>query len=369
MKPLRVVIAAPWGERAGGAEQMLWTLLRHLDRERIEPILVFLSPGPFAGESSALGFESLTIDAGRLRQPRAYASAVRRLAALIRERKPDLVAAWSAKAHLYLGVANVLARSGAPAVWWQHGITTGGGIDRTATLIRARAIGCSSEACATAQSRLRPRRRTFVVYPGVELETAEHRVSRAELGIPEDAWVVGSVGRLQPSKGHARVISAVAELREQGIPAVGLIVGGESFGLSRGHAAELAHLVDERGLGTAIVFTGQVERSTPYYAVMDAVALASDAEGFGLTVVEALLAQCPVVTCTPGGPAEIIEHGVSGLVVDSAGLTGALAAIATDAELARSLASAGVQRAATFAGDRSARLFTDAAQRLSRGAD
>jgi glycosyltransferase involved in cell wall biosynthesis len=366
VKPLRVLIVAPWGERAGGSEQMLWALLRHINRDRIEAVVVFLAPGPFAEEVSGLGFDSLTIAAGRLRQPRAYASAVRRLAELIRAQKPDLVAAWSAKAHLYLGVANVLARSGAPAVWWQHGITTGGGIDRTATVIRARAIGCSSEACAAAQSRLHPRRRTFVVYPGVEPEPADHLLSRAELGIPEDAWVVGSVGRLQPSKGHARVISAVAALREQGIPAAGLIVGGEAFGLSRGHAAELAHLVDELDLGDAIVFTGQVERSTPYYAVMDAVAVASDAEGFGLTVVEALLAQRPVVTCAAGGPAEIIEHGVSGLVVDDEGLTGALAAIATDEELARSLAAAGAQRATTFDADQSARVFTDAVQRLLR---
>jgi glycosyltransferase involved in cell wall biosynthesis len=356
--PLRAVIATPWGERAGGAEQMLWTILRHLDRTKIEPELVFLSPGPFAGEVSSLGIPTRTVSAGRLRQPINYVRALAALARLIRERNPDIVIAWSAKAHIYLGMANLLTRSRRPAIWWQHGIPSGHWLDRLATLIPATAVGCSSHPCEEAQLRLRPQRRTFVVHPGVEARGPRSGTSRSKLGIPDDAWVVGSVGRLQPWKGHDRVIAAVADLRQRDIGAFALIIGGESFGLSQGYAKDLQALARTEGVQDHVLFTGHVPNPTDYHRLMDVFVNASDNEPFGIALVEAMAAGLPVVASRRGGPAEIIEDCVSGLLFEPCGLSDALAILAHDDVFARGLAAAGAERARSlFAAPRAAGEF------------
>jgi glycosyltransferase involved in cell wall biosynthesis len=360
VKPLRVLIVAPWGEREGGAEQMLWSLLRHVDRSRIEPEVVFLSPGPLVTDVAALGIAAQTLPSGRLRDPVTYVRTVAKLAGRLRRTQPDVVVAWSAKAHLYLGMANLFRERRRPAVWWQHAIPAGHWIDRAATLVPAAAIGCSSQASAAAQSRALPRRRTFVVYPGVEIDPVRQAVARADLGISEDAWVVGSVGRLQPWKGHDRVISAVADLRRRAIPAVGLIVGGEAFGLSPGYATRLADRARELGVIENVVFTGQVGRADSYLGAMNVFVNASDGEPFGIALVEAMAARRPVVAFAQGGPTEIIEDGVSGLLTDRHELVDTLERLARDEPLARALADGGAARAAAFSADRAAAEFRDA---------
>ena len=100
MTPLRPLIVAPWGERLGGAEEMLWTFLTHCDRERLEPSVVFLADGPLVGAVRGLGMGAATIPAGRLRHPGDLPRTVRRLGAVLRRRRPDLLLSWSAKAHL-----------------------------------------------------------------------------------------------------------------------------------------------------------------------------------------------------------------------------------------------------------------------------
>jgi glycosyltransferase involved in cell wall biosynthesis len=333
-----VQVVAPWAERAGGAEEMLWTMLNELDRSLISPELVFLRDGSLVQEVRSVGVRADVVPTGRLRQVPSYVSAVTRLSQLVRQRRPDVVLAWSAKAHLYAGVAAAIAR--VPAVWWQHAIPDGHWIDRLATMVPARAVGCSSVACAAGQSLVRPRRRTFVVHPGIDVDRRRPSVSRSELGLPPDAFVVGVVGRLQPWKRQDTVIRTTRELRLQGIPACALIVGGEAFGLSPGYGEDLRRLVQELGLEAHVKFTGQVADARPYYAVMDACVNASDAEPFGITVLEAMAVGVPVVARRRGGPSEIIDDERTGLLADD-DLTGALARLAHDHELRTRLGEAG----------------------------
>lgn len=328
---------------------MLWMFLRHLDRTQIEPEVGFLSPGAFVDEVTKLGISTWSMHASRLRNPFGYIRTVTGLAARLRNERPDAVLAWSAKAHVYLGAAALVARSRSRVLWWQHGITTGHWLDRLATLVPADGIGCSSHACEAAQTRLAPRRRTFVAYPGVELAQAACPITRDELGIDTGAFVVGIVGRLQPWKGQSKVIHAVAELRRRRVPAVALIVGGSAFGLSLGYASELNDLSQHLGVAKWVVFTGQVPEAGPYYPLMDVVVNASTREPFGIAIVEAMAAGRPVVAFADGGPAEIIENGVGGVLVPEDGLVAALAAFEADPVFAASVGSKGRERVrATF---------------------
>jgi glycosyltransferase involved in cell wall biosynthesis len=313
------VVVAPWAERLGGAENMLWTLLKHVDRGRVKLVVVFLEPGLFADEVRQLGLHAEVLSADRLRNVRSYVRAVRVLAAILRRERPDLLLNWFPKTQLYGAPAAVLAGMGERVVWWQHGIPKGHWLDRLATLLPTRAIGCSSRHSAEAQARLWPHRQTLVVCPGVELVDPpgpeEVAQVRSQLGVPSGRPVVGIVGRLQPWKRQHHLIRALAELRNEGIDAHGLIVGGNAWNLSPGYEERLHRLVDELGLRDSVTFTGQVPDATPYIAAMDVLVNASEHEPFGIVLLEALALGVPVVAAASAGPTEIVEDGVSGFLV------------------------------------------------------
>src|SRR5690242_18703804 len=140
---MRIIITLPYGQRLGGAESMLWTLLRHFDRSRLQAHVVVLEPGPFESEIAELGISTTVIAAGRLRQVHRSTGVVRELARLFRREQPDLIINWLSKTQIYGAVAAQLAGFTGSVIWWQHGTPNGHWIDRLATALPARAVGCS----------------------------------------------------------------------------------------------------------------------------------------------------------------------------------------------------------------------------------
>ena len=329
---MRVIFVVPWGERLGGAEQKLMTILRYVDRERIDPTVVFLGDGPWVHEVRALGIPAEVFPSGRLRQPLRFARTVVAITRSLRRRRPDVVIAWSAKTHLYVGPASLLSGLRRRALWWQLNIPTGEWIDRLATLVPARAVACSSGAAAKGQSALWPRRQTLVVQPGVSqpvLPPAEDVAAlRKRLGIPAERVVIGIVGRLQPWKRQDLVLRATAILLDGGLDVHALIVGGTPYGFSLEYPAALDRLANELGIADRIAFTGQVADPTVYLAAMDVFVLATAAEPFGLVLLEAMAMGRAVVAYDAGGPAEIVEQGVSGVLIPESGPAGLAQAIA-----------------------------------------
>lgn len=348
---MKVVITVPWARRLGGAETMLWTLLRQVDRSRLQPLVVFFERGPFEREVAALGHGTMVIPAGRLRQAERAAAAVRRLAGALRGTQPDVLLNWSPKTHLYGAAAAALARVPCPVVWWQHGVTSGHWMDRLATLLPASAVGCSSGIAARQQAGLRPRRRTFVVYPGIEsphLSASAARVAlRRRLNIPEHGFVAGIVGRLEPTKGQHHFIRALADLRRRGHDVHGLVVGGTAYDLSPEYEPSLRALVDELGLQSVVTFTGQAPDAGPYIDLMDVLVSASAVESFGIVLVEAMARGVSVVAVDAAGPAEIVQPGRSGLLVerpDPLLLAGAIESLVVDLKLREQIAAGGRAR-------------------------
>jgi glycosyltransferase involved in cell wall biosynthesis len=335
---MRVVITVPWGLRAGGAETMLWTFLRHLDRDRVDPVVVFLADGPFASEVSGLGFETIVIPAGRLREGRHVAQAVRRVRRVV-ETGCDAVLNWTAKSHVYGGTAATAAGMSCRTIWWQHGVPDGHWLDRLATAIPARAIGCSSHSSARAQARLRPHRPTFVVHPGIDSRCLRSDARESERHNARER-IVGTVGRLQPGKGQDRFIAAVAELRRRGHPVRGLIVGGNSHNLSPGFESRLRQLAAECGIAPFITFTGHVDDPAEQIQMMDVLVSASETESFGIVLLEAMALGVPVMASAEGGPLEIIEPDQSGVLVkwpSTESFVDALERVFADSEFRRRL--------------------------------
>jgi glycosyltransferase involved in cell wall biosynthesis len=350
----RLVIVAPWGERNGGAEMMLWSFLRRLADTSLEAHVVFLQPGPFEREVAALGVPTHVVAAGRLRSPGAFGRTVRRLRALLRRLEAEVVVSWATKAQLYAAPAALLARRGVPLVWLQHGVTRGDLLDRVATCLPATAICCSSDAAASAQAQLRPGRRLFVINPGVDPAPPDPRpraLQRRALGLPDDRFVAGVVGRWQPGKGQDRFLLALAELRRRGLDVHGVLVGGDAFGLSPAFADGVRAMVGELGLDDRVTLTGQVPDATCYIRTFDVLVCPSTTESFGIALVEAMLAGVPVVSTAKGGPASFIEPGVSGVMVESRSpeaIADGVEALLVDPARRSRMAAAGRAEAARF---------------------
>ena len=312
---MRILVTVPWAEALGGAEAMLQANLDGAREAGHEMELVFLEPGPWAEELRGRGFRVDIVPAGRLREPHRFVLAVWRLTRLLRRRRPDLVLNWAAKTQLYGAPAAVLAGLGGRVVWWQQLIPDGNWIDRAATLLPARAVGCYSGAAARAQERMFPTRHTFVVAAGAPIPEPSNASAPLELepGVP----VVGLVGRLQPWKGQDRLLRAHALLRDRGLHLHTVLVGGDAYGFSAEYAASLPRLATELGLDGQVTFTGQVPDAGPYVEQMDVLVNASDPEPFGIVLLEGMSQGVAVVAVDSGGPGEFVESGVTGMLARS----------------------------------------------------
>ena len=324
---------------------MLWTILRHLDRERFEPVVVFLSPGPFEREVAEIGIRTYVVPVGRLRQVGRVGRALVALARIMREERPDVILNFIVTAQLYGAAAALLARRGRRVAWWQHDLPGRQPVDRLATLLPARAVLASSTTTAEAQARRRPRRPAFAVLPGIPepaaAPPAEVGALRAKLGIPDGRAVVGIVGRLQGWKGQHRVLEAVALLRERGRDVHALVVGGTQHGVEAEYEEGLRRRAAQPDLADRVTFTGQVERTGPYFQLMDVAVNASDPEPFGLVVLEAMALGVPALAVGSVGPREILDGGRAGVLVpsgDPEDLAAGIERLIADPELARELA-------------------------------
>jgi 1,2-diacylglycerol 3-alpha-glucosyltransferase len=171
------------------------------------------------------------------------------------------------------------------------------------------------------------------------------RRARAELGIAEDAPLVAFIGRLAKEKSIDMILRALPALVER-LPAAKLLVMGE--GPERPALEALAGELCPPG---SFLFAGSRPWSgiPEYYRAADVFVTASATETQGLTVLEAMAAEVPVAARRDPSFASMIEDGVDGLLFSDPGqLTEALLLALTDKARARSLVSAGREKAGEY---------------------
>ncbi len=178
-------------------------------------------------------------------------------------------------------------------------------------------------------------------------------VARAALGLPLERPVALVAAHLHSWKGHDIAIRAVACFAPAERPLL-VIAGGDLYGAeSRVYRDELLELVSSLGLEDDVVFLGGVSDMAAVFGAADVfVHAARRPEGFGRVIVEAWLADCPVVATALGGVLELVDPGVTGLLVppdNAAAIAAAVKAVLGDAELRRQLVANGRAHAANFA--------------------
>jgi glycosyltransferase involved in cell wall biosynthesis len=159
-----------------------------------------------------------------------------------------------------------------------------------------------------------------VVYNGIRTDHFRPRTASAELraryGIPADALVLGTVGRLAEIKRQDILIRGFAKLRSQ-VPNLHLLLVGD--GVMR---EPLSDLAADLGIGEFVHFAGYQSDTASYLGLMSVFALTSRSEGMPLGILEAWAAGVPVVASRVGGVPELIEHDRNGLLFDAGDVDG-----------------------------------------------
>jgi glycosyltransferase involved in cell wall biosynthesis len=184
-------------------------------------------------------------------------------------------------------------------------------------LRRAPIVMCVSAKQAEQIAKMRGNRRKPVVIPNAMLppysrKTGEAAVSRQQLGIPEEAFVFGSVGRLSAEKGHRFMISAFHEA----CAAPGLQQPLRLIVIGDGREQEaLENQASELGVGDKVHFAGYQGNCDEWMRLFDCMVQPSLTEGTPNSVLEALCLQVPVVATAVGGVPDLIVDRQNGLLV------------------------------------------------------
>lgn len=190
-----------------------------------------------------------------------------------------------------------------------------------------------------------PEQKVTIVYEGVgipAIPTVERRAAaRSRWGVAADTFLLGCVGVLSPDKGQECLIHALAAVRRK-YPRARLLLAGD--GPCR---ARLDASARELGLADAVIFAGFVDDVEEVYAALDLFLLPSFFEALSNALMSAMAYAVPSIAFNCGGPAEIIEHGKSGLLIEAGNVEALSASIATmldDSGLREMLGNQGRER-------------------------
>ncbi len=202
---------------------------------------------------------------------------------------------------------------------------------------------------------------------GIDIRRFDRPGSRLEWrrahGFSDTDILIASVARLEPQKDPEALIRAFAAASSTGSPCH-LLMAGE--GSLRTRARECAERCQ---VAARVHFLGALRDVPELLGASDLFALASRWEGNPLSVMEAMAAGLPVVATAVGGVPELVDHGVTGLLVppaDAEALERALAALAADAGRRRAMGEAARARAAAFSVEAMVAAYSELFLRLTR---
>ncbi|HVA31702.1 MAG TPA: glycosyltransferase [Gaiellaceae bacterium] len=287
--------------------------------------------------------------------------AIVQLAQLIRNERPTILHTHTAKAGAVGRIAALLARGARPpiVVHTFHGHVLRGYFGRVQTFGFRRLerwLARTSTALVAVSPEVRddlvalgvaPASKFTVVRLGIDLprrvenDDVQRREARRQMGLRDEAFVVGWVGRMTAVKRTELVVRALQDLVARNVDAFVVLVGD---GPDRNQLERYAH---ELGVIKRCLFLGYQEDVARFYDAIDVLVLPSINEGTPVSVIEALAARRPAVATRVGGVPDVVRDGIDGFLVDADdrdALATRLAELAADPELRARMGEAGHAR-------------------------
>lgn len=320
-------------QAAGGVDRYIRMLLKYLDKEKFENILVCSQD--FHEED----YKGLLDSFEQIEMTRAIGrtdlKAIKEVRALIKKYNPDIIYAHSSKAGAIARVADIGLKN--HCIYNPHGwafnmrcsakkkaIYTA--IEKMAAPFCDKIICISdAEKQSALDKKICRENKLQVIFNGVDIESYENgvhgAVRRKDLNIPEDAFVVGMVGRMSPQKAPDVFTKMAKQVKEKAPNAHFIIVGNGD------QESDIRKYVADNGFSESLHITGWVDDPMSYVELFDVACLLSRWEGFGLALPEYMMAGKPIVASRVDAIPNIIRDGENGLLVEVDDVAGASKAV------------------------------------------
>lgn len=320
-------------QAAGGVDRYIRMLLKYLDKEKFENILVC------SQDFREKDYKNLVDFFEQVKMDRAIGSndlkAIGEVRRLIKRYNPDIVYAHSSKAGAIARVADIGLKNRClynPHGWAFNMRCPAKKKAMYTAIEKIAAPFCDKIICisdAEKQSALDKKicreDKLQVIFNGVDIEAYENgihgTVKRKDLNIPEDAFVVGMVGRISPQKAPDIFIKMAKHVKDKVSNAHFIIVGNGD------QEAEIKKYAKDNDFLDSLHITGWVDNPMSYVELFDVACLLSRWEGFGLVLPEYMMARKPIVASRVDAIPNIICDGENGLLVEMDDAVGASTAV------------------------------------------
>jgi glycosyltransferase involved in cell wall biosynthesis len=338
----------------GGAQENTLYCVRHHDRAKYDVSLIAGAGGVLDGEARAIPQTHVHIVPWMVHDidPLADLAAITRMARLFESIRPDLVHTHSGKASLIARLAAQLAKVPV-VVYTAHGWSFNEAqrpLVQSAFVALERVLAGLTDKMYTVSEidkrrgdtlGIAARTPTRVLHSGVDVAHFEagralRAASRAALGVDDDEVLVGTIACLKPQKAPLDLVETAARAIEDE-PRLRFVVAGDGF-LRR----EVEARIKRHGLDDRFRLLGWRRDTDRLFAALDVFLLMSRYEGLPRVVLESFAASVPVVATAVDGIPEVVENGVTGLLVspgDIASAARALVELARAPERRRALAT------------------------------
>ncbi|CEH27619.1 hypothetical protein AM501_16505 [Aneurinibacillus migulanus] len=318
MSKMKILHAIGGGE-FGGAEQHILELLEILSRHAVDPVVVCFYNSTFAEELRKRNIRVIVLDT----YGRFDFRLVKGLARVFQEEKPDLIHSHGVKANFFCRLA-VRSLPRIPIVTTIHSVLRYDYPNPLAYFLASRMelwtrkwndhyIAISNSIKQSLESDGVTAKNITLIHHGIPIEEfkADEDTGdiRRSLGLPEDAFVIGTVSRLVAVKGLTDLMQAFILLAADN-PRIHWLVIGDGP-----EKEALQNTANSAGVSERIHFAGFRQDVPRCLQAMDLFVSPSYSEGLGLSLLEAMAAKKPVVSTMVGGISDFLIDYLNGIVI------------------------------------------------------
>jgi len=346
-RDFNILYLSTFGTFWGGGQISLFHLVKNLDKLAFRPYVGLPEEGVFAEKLREQNVDVSILELPKVADFRIHKSlnALNNIMKLTRKYNIDLIHTDGPRNTFYAGLAAKIRKL--PVVWHIRA-SSPDKYDRLLVHLCSKLILVANSLSSRFNWMSRSGK-LVTIYNGIDLSEfrkgKESSRIREEYGIPNQSLLIGSIGRLEYLKGQKYLIEACGMLKDK-LMDFRLLLAGEV--VDSAYFMECKDMARSLGIEDCVIFPGYLSNVSEILNEIDIFVLASLAEAFPRSLIEAMGAGKPVVITDVGGCPEAVEDGISGFTVkakNSTALADRIIRLARKPEMRKEIGEAARTRA------------------------